>query len=314
MLGWRLLLATGDPGIGDDIERTLYNAVLPGVSLDGATFFYVNPLQRRTVGAEGGSDHPGRAAWYACACCPPNLMRVIASLPQMIASTDGGGVQVHQFASGEIRAGGGIRLAVETGYPWNGRIAITVLETPAGPWSLSVRVPGWATSARVAVASGESAASGTAVAAVVRESRAWRPGDTLTLDLDLPVRRTRPHPRVDAIRGCVALERGPLVYCIESADLPGGVEVEDLAVHPEVVAAPGPRPDLGPDLVGLALPALAAAGGVTNPPGRPVEIGAVPYFAWGNRGVRGMRVWIPTDEAAPRGPAPRGAAPRGSTS
>jgi hypothetical protein len=282
MLGWRLLLATGEAAFADDIERTLFNAVLPGLSLDGASFFYVNPLQRRTTRAAGDESH-GRAPWYACACCPPNLMRTLAELPQLVATTDDEGIQLHQFVDGEVAAtlagGGRVRLAVTTGYPWTGRVDISVLETPADPWTLSLRRPRW------------SGSSDEGSPGARREHRAWRAGDSVALDLDTAPRVVRPHPRIDAVRGCVAVERGPLVYAIESADLPGGVAVEDVALDPSVEPRETARDDIEPGMVGLALGgALVAEDGSA---GEHIDVAAIPYFAWGNRGAEAMRVWIP---------------------
>ena len=286
MLAWRLLLATGDPECADVIERTLYNAVLPALSADGTAFFYVNPLQRRTQRSWSEPGVGQRAAWYACACCPPNLMRTIASMPHTVATTDRGGIQLHQFVTGEIRAdvpGGHARIAVATGYPWDGRVEVTVLETPGEPWTLSLRIPGWASAATFRPPDADAAPVRGSAAS---ETRAWRVGDTVTLELDMPARVTEPHPRIDAVRGCVALERGPLVYCIETADLPSGSELEDIAVDPAVSPRSVPRPDLDGGVLGLALPGL---GGST-----PLEVSAIPYFTWGNRSADAMRVWIPT--------------------
>ena len=296
MLGWRLLLATGDYSIADDIERTLFNAVLPGLSLDGTRFFYTNPLQRRSVRADGEQGDGRRATWYACACCPPNLMRTIASMPQLIATTDAEGVQLHQFASAEIRThapdGGPIRLRLATDYPWSGGVDVTVVETPDTPWTLTIRIPGWSTAATITGADGGvRGARGPSV----EERRQWAAGDTLSLALEVPVRITTAHPRIDAVRGCVALERGPLVYCLETDDLPSGIDIEDVAVHPAVEPQPVPRDDVAEGIVGLSLPAKAQAEGKTST----IEVGAIPYLAWGNRSVEAMRVWIPTDPSTP---------------
>src|SRR5262245_24605965 len=152
MLAWRLLLATGDPACADLMERTLYNAVLPSLSRDGTRFFYVNPLQRRTHRAWSEPSGGERASWYACACCPPNLMRTIASFPQVIATRDNNGIQLQQFAASEITAavpGGRARIGVATDYPWDGRVDVTIKGTPADPWTLTIRVPGWATGASI---------------------------------------------------------------------------------------------------------------------------------------------------------------------
>ncbi|HEU4899179.1 MAG TPA: beta-L-arabinofuranosidase domain-containing protein [Actinomycetota bacterium] len=297
MLGWRLLLATGEAGYADAIERVLYNGVLPGVSLAGTRFFYVNPLQRRTDRAVEPPGHGERAPWYPCACCPPNLMRTLASLEQYLATSDDTGVQLHQYAAADLTAqvaGGAVRLAVRTGYPWQGRVMVEVVEAPGRPWTLSLRVPQWCRSAAL---SGPDGAGPLAAGAGYAElTRRWTAGEVAALELELPVRVTEPHPRVDAVRGCVAVERGPLVYCLESADLPPGVALEDLRWDPRREPAEVPRPDLADAVVGIAVPVVRglAAGGPAAADGETgLTAGAVPYFAWANRGAGAMRVWIP---------------------
>jgi DUF1680 family protein len=297
MLGWRLLLATGEAGYADAIERVLYNGVLPGVSLAGTRFFYVNPLQRRTDRAVEPPGHGERAPWYPCACCPPNLMRTLASLEQYLATSDDTGIQLHQYAAADLTAqvaGGAVRLAVRTGYPWQGRVTVEVVEAPGRPWTLSLRVPQWCRSAAL---SGPDGAGPLAAGAGYAElTRRWTAGEVAALELELPVRVTEPHPRVDAVRGCVAVERGPLVYCLESADLPPGVALEELRWDPRREPAEVPRPDLADAVVGIAVPVVRglAAGGPAAADGEAgLTAGAVPYFAWANRGAGAMRVWIP---------------------
>ena len=283
MLAWRLLLATGEAGYADAIERAVYNGVLPGVSLSGTRFFYVNALQRRTRRAWEPPGHGERAPWYPCACCPPNLMRLLSSWEQYLATSDDGGVQLHQYATAEVEAdvaGEAVRLSVRTGYPWEGRVEVEVVRAPEHPWTLTLRVPSWCRSAALTGPGGDGPAPAGPGAAEL--TRRWEGGDTVVLDLDLPVRVTGPDPRVDAVRGCVAVERGPLVYCVESADLPAGTELEDLRWDPGREPVTAPRPDLGDAVVGITVP-LAGAG----------TVGAIPYFAWANRGAGAMRVWVP---------------------
>ena len=303
MLGWRLLLATGEAGYADAVERVLYNGVLPGVSLAGTRFFYVNPLQRRTDRAYEPPGHGGRAPWYPCACCPPNLMRTLGALEQYLATSDTTGIQLHQYAGADLRArlpGGTVLLAVRTGYPWDGRVTVEVVEAPGSPWTLSLRVPGWC---RSAVLGGPDGAGPRAVGAGYAElSRSWRAGEVAVLELEMPVRVTEPDSRVDAVRGCVAVERGPLVYCLESADLPPGIQLEELRLDPRREPATVPRPDVGDGIVGVAVPVVRGPVAGPAPAGGPspagdaaagLSAGAVPYFAWANRGAEAMRVWIP---------------------
>jgi DUF1680 family protein len=295
MLAWRLLLATGDPDCADVIERTAFNGVLPGLSLEGTSFFYVNTLQRRTDRVDEDDRSGSRKPWFACACCPPNVMRFLASWPQLLATGDETGVQVHQLATAEIEthvAGEAVRIETATSYPWEGGVTVTVAETPATPWTLSLRVPAWCRSASVRDRSGELVE----LRPGDRQfelTRSWQPGETVQLDLDLSVRTTEPDRRVDAVRGCVALERGPLVYCVETADLPADVQLEDVELDPAVASAEVPRPDVAAQVVGLDATAV-------TPAGSPVRVGAVPYFTWANRTADAMRVWIP------RAPTPAG--------
>jgi uncharacterized protein len=283
---WRMLLATGDPGYADAAERMLLNGLLAGVSLSGDEYFYVNPLQLRehAHADENRSPAHGRRGWFDCACCPPNVMRTLASLGNYLATSDPDGVQIQLYADSTIEAAG-VRLEVRTDYPWDGAVRIRVAETPEQEWTLSLRVPGWAQGAEVDGAPVEAGGYAT-----VR--RRWRAGDTVELTLPMAVRVTGADERIDAVRGCVAIERGPLVYA-----------VEDPAADDFRLASVGDaehRPDL---LEGVTTVRLA--GTVRDHERRPwpyakspdasrtATVDAVPYFAWANRGVGPMRVWLP---------------------
>ena len=295
---WRMLLATGESRYVDEMERALYNAVAVATSLDGKHFFYSNPLHLRTGHDGSEEDAPSqRLPWYSCACCPPNLARLMASLHGYTTTTDHDGVQVHLYSAGTIRTevdGTAVEITTRTDYPWHGRVELTV--TASAPVTLSLRVPGWCTSTSVRV-------NGAPVDAAPRNGylrlrRDWSAGVTVVLDLDMPVRVVRPHPRIDAVRGCVALTRGPLVYCVEQADLPADVVLEDLRIDPTSPAITGLRDN--PQ-------ALTVRGTVEPPPtdklytadhpassSTPITFTAVPYFLWGNRTPGPMRVWVPT--------------------
>jgi uncharacterized protein len=290
---WRMLLATGEAKHADEMERALYNVIAGSTAVDGTHFFYSNTLHLRTGHDGSHEDAPsGRLPWYTCSCCPPNLARLLASLSGYTATTDHNGLQVHLYADGEIRttvAGSSVRVSMRTGYPWDGRVELTV--TAGAPLTLALRIPGWATGARL------DGAPVDAVDGYAHVRRDWSAGATVTLELPMPARVVRPHPRIDAVRGCVALARGPLVYCLEQADLPAGVTLEDVRIDPAAAITAGPRPDMPVALTvrGAVEPPASdelypsAAGG----PGEPVELTAVPYFLWGNRDPGPMRVWIP---------------------
>jgi len=302
---WRMLLRTGAARYADLIERTLYNAVLPGLSLDGNAYFYVNALQVRDGQADDDRRNPanGRAGWFGVACCPPNIMRTISSLGSLLATADDEGVQIHQYAASAITAelpSGQVELAVATDYPWDGHIEITVLAAPDQDWTLALRIPGWCTDAKALIA-GAGVAEAGEPGRYLRLRRSWMAGSSVVLDLPVPVRRTVAHERVDAVRGCVAVERGPLVYCLEQADQPAGVLVDDVQLadgdgtavwSPDLlggVAAVQMTGQTTPDAMSLYQPEAAD----DRQPERPARLTAIPYFAWANRGPGPMRVWIP---------------------
>ncbi|GAA0259906.1 glycoside hydrolase family 127 protein [Cryptosporangium japonicum] len=290
---WRMLLATGGHRYADELERVLYNGIAGSTALDGRHYFYSNPLQLRTGHDGSHEDAPSqRLSWYSCACCPPNLARLLASLQCYVATTTDAGVQLHLYAQGHLGTPHG-ELGVSTDYPWDGQVTVTV--TPSEPgttWTLALRIPGWCTSPTL---------DGAPVSGGYAEvTRAWQPGDTVRLELPMPPRVVAAHPRVDAVRGCVALVRGPLVYCLEQADLPADVLVDDVRVDaaaPVTVAAGAE--DQGAPVV-LRLDGHHRASDTTPLYGAPpttaetdVVLTAVPYFLWANRSPGAMRVWIP---------------------
>jgi DUF1680 family protein len=309
MLAWRLLLATGEMRFADAIERAILNGVLSGRSLDGRGFFYVNPLLVR----EGGTGYQGgpavRAPWYACACCPPNLMRLIASVDQLSAASGPDELVLTQFMSGDLRAslsGGEVSLDITTDQPWEGSVEVAVQDGPRAPWSLALRVPAWAPHARLRVTPSGGAEETHEVApssdGVARLTRRWLPGDRLRLELDQRPRYTFPDRRIDALRGTVAIEYGPLVYCVEQADLRGTADLADVAVRLDTPPTLGPR---SAELMAPTITLQAATRPAGSPPawpyggaasageGEAVHVTAVPYHRWANRGQGGMRVWIP---------------------
>ena len=296
MWNWRLLLATGRGRYADEMERALYNAVAVSTSLDGCHFTYSNPLHLRE-GHDGASeDAPSeRLPWFTCACCPPNVARLVAALHRHVATRDEDGIQLHHFTAGRVESEAAA-LTVATGYPWDGRVEIAV-EGDGSEWTLSLRIPAWCEGATI---DGEPVAAG--ADGYLRLRRAWAGRTQVVLDLPMPVRVLTPHPRIDAVRGCVALARGPLVYCVEQADHPG-VAVEDLRLDPAAPPAPGgPNRELGVPVT-LSGPATIATGAPDElyPAQRPqraapapATLTAIPYFRWANRGPNAMRVWIPT--------------------
>ncbi|MGH3197724.1 MAG: glycoside hydrolase family 127 protein [Streptosporangiaceae bacterium] len=317
---WRLLLATGESRYADLMERVLFNGFAAATSSDGRRFFYINPLQRREDHYE--NDDPGRRReWFRCACCPPNIMRLLASLQHYIATIADDVLHVHQFAQARIGAGlaGEVfEVDVATGYPWSGDVDLRVRQAPSQVCGLAVRVPGWSAglSARL---NGRPLAAAPDRPGYLTVRRRWRPGDVLSCTMDLTPRLTYPGRRIDALRGTAAVERGPLVYCFEQADQPDGVSIEDLALGAgSLRERPGRRPGVGstvlveadaarlPPVAGTGLPYSPRPGGATPggpfpAAGQPATATAVPYFQWDNRDGRAMRVWMPLRQGPPAG-------------
>jgi DUF1680 family protein len=232
-------------------------------------------------------------------------MRLFSSWEQYLATADDAGVQIHQYAGADIRARIGdaaARLEVSTGYPWDGGVSIRIAETPTDPWTLTLRVPPNARSVRITGPDGQ-ARQPASDARSVDLVFPWRVGDTVEIAMDLPPLTVASDPRVDATRGCLAFERGPLVYCIETADIPPGVELEDVVVAADVAPTAVSRDELGPSFIGLAVPAAISRGGAGSE-AEDVTVGAIPYFAWANRRVEAMRVWIPTTDVVNPGAGP----------
>lgn len=313
---WRLLMleARDDSFLADVFERILYNAVLPGVSLSGDEYFYQNPLRD-----EDGSHR--RKPWYQCACCPPNIARLLAQLPGYFASVTSrrfgesdsrhDQVWIHQYADAEftipLLGGGTVKASMTTRYPWDGDIAfeITGLEQ-AGDFTLQMRVPDWAFDASATLNGENLPAAEAAVGQYLTIRRQWQVGDVVTLSIPMPVRRIISHPRVANNAGKVALMRGPLVYCIEETDNELG-DVRDVVLHDDVLVTAANRPELLNEVVTLSSHALLEspapawnralyrnldlsggdAAGMSE-----VQIHAVPYMVWANRGAGPMTVWL----------------------
>lgn len=298
MLAWRLLLLTGDATYRDTIETALYNGVLPGLSLSGTEFFYQNPL------ADAGRHR--REEWFSCACCPPNIARLLASLPGYLytTSTEGTteGVWVQLYVSNRARLrladGTPVDLELATGLPWHGDVRLTV-GTDA-EFTLRLPVPAWAGDEVSLTVAGAPVAAERAGGYLVIH-RAWRAGDTALLRLGDAPRPLAGHPRVAATHHRVALARGPIVYCLEQADH-DGVAVEDIRLRGDEEWTAAYRPDLLGGVVTLTASGHAVTGddGPLHRPYRPgpaatepVTVTAVPYFAWANRAPGAMRVFVP---------------------
>jgi hypothetical protein len=226
---WRMLLITGESRFADLAERTLYNAVLSGVSLDGDLYFYVNPLADNGETENLHRGGPSRKPWHNVACCPPNVMRLVASLGHYAATGDAGGLQIHQYGAARIAAdlatGGSVALRVESDYPWDGRVRIAIEESGSEPWTLSLRIPAWSETARVQVV-GEPSGSAPVENGYAR------------LERDLEARRRRR----DGPRDDTAPDRGPSLDRVDAWQRGDRARAAGLLSGADRPAGPGLRP------------------------------------------------------------------------
>jgi len=287
----RLFEETGEAKYVDLIERQLYNAMLVGVSLDGTEFFYDNVLE-----SDGEDDREG---WFECACCPPNVARLLASLEEYLYAVDDDGLYVNQYVEGSATPtvdGTDVTVTQTTDYPWDGRVEIEIETPEPTQFAVRLRVPEWCGGAAIAV-NGDPVAEDPDAGYVTIE-RSWE-NDRITVDFEMPVQVLEAHPAVEADNGRVAIQRGPLVYCLEGVD--NDRPLDQYAIDPATDFEATYREDLLEGVVtheGTAtVPAMDGWDGELYRPAAETDettatITAVPYYAWNNRGPNPMRVWI----------------------
>lgn len=291
MWNYRMLLASGESRFADLMELVLYNGILPGISIDGKEYFYVNPL------ADRGSHR--RQRWFACACCPPNVARTLTSIPGYMWSVSSEGIWAHLYGSNvsefDIR---GCRVTVEerTDYPWEGLVEFTVHADTT--FSIFLRKPDWSKTFSVQV-NGEPVELPVENGYIVVH-RKWNKGDTIVLDLHMTPEFLECHPNVKDNEGRIALRRGPVIYCVEAEDNPGvnvrnlkipkdgKLEVEYRNILGGIVAIKGKGFFVDPDSwESLYLP-IEEAGRLE----KETTFTVIPYYAWANRTPGPMEVWI----------------------
>lgn len=290
---------------GDILERTLYNSVVSGMGLDGKCFFYVNPME---VWPEASEKNPSRShiksvrqKWYGCACCPPNVSRLLSSLGQYIYTVNTDTLYTHLYISGNAQfniGGENIGILQETNYPWTGLTNIVVSCPSAKEFSLAFRIPGWCKNATIKI-NGENIDKDCPITngyAIL--NRIWKGQDNIELVFDMPVELIQSHPKVRANAGKLALQRGPLVYCLEEADNGENLSAITLLPQEKYVAV------YDTDLLGGIVKIEGAAFRTDinseeqslykpyQPNSKTVKITAVPYFMWGNRQPGEMLVWV----------------------
>jgi uncharacterized protein len=305
MWNWRLLAATGDAKYTDVIERALYNGINSGMSLNGTLYCYRNPLA-----FDPSSGEKIRNPWYDTTCCPPNLERTFASLPGYFYSTSADGLYVHLYDNSvldwHLENGSPLRVTQKTNYPWDGVVEIVVAPAQPADFVLYLRIPGWASRARVAV--NGKPVLGAIPGKYLAVNRHWSPGDAISLQMDMDVQALEANPRVIDDTGRVALQRGPLVYCMEGLDQPAGLDFSSLAVDAGKESARLFRNEFRQDLLGgvvtiqnsgAAYETSPAENALYSPydPEPPkfkrASLTFIPYYVWDNRDPTPMQVWTP---------------------
>ena len=309
MWNWRMLAATGDAKYADVIERALYNGIDSGMSLDGTLYCYRNPL-----GFDPSTGDHIRNPWYDVTCCPPNLERTFASLPGYFYSTSSEGLYLHLYDNSvldwHLENGTALKVQQKTKYPWNGVGDITITPERPAEFTLFLRIPGWSDHAQVTV--NGKAVSGAIPGRYLALRRRWEPGDSISVKFDLTAHLVAANPRVVDDYGRVAIQRGPLVYCLEQLDQPEGVVLSDVRLDAHAKSSSQFQEEFRDDLLG-GIVVLKCPGALDDRSGSPAglyfryrpetsekhstTLTFIPYYAWANRAATPMQVWTPVRSA-----------------
>jgi DUF1680 family protein len=309
MWNWRMLAATGDAKYSDVIERALYNGINSGMSLDGTLYCYRNPL-----GFDPSNGDKIRNPWYDTTCCPPNLERTFASLPGYFYSTSADGLYLHLYDNSvldwHLENGTALKVQQKTNYPWKDAADITLTPEKPAEFTLYLRIPGW--SERTQVTVNGKTVSGVTPGQYLALRRRWEPGDSISVKFDMTTHTVEANPRVVDDYGRVAVQRGPLVYCLEQLDQPEGIVLADVRLDVNQKSSSQFQEEFREDLLG-GIVTLKCAGAVddksSSRPGlyfryRPetsqkpsTTLTFIPYYAWANRAATPMQVWTPVVRA-----------------
>lgn len=304
MFNWRMLGLKGEARYADVMELVLYNSALSAISLDGRRYFYANPLRMNHNARDYSSTESAvREPYIACFCCPPNIVRTIAKLSGWAYSLSEKGVAVNLYGGNQLTTtmldGSKIRLTQKTQYPWDGAVSLTIQECQEAPFDLMLRIPGWAHEATILIngkAAGVAAKPGT----YATIERRWKPGDVVTLNMPMDIQLIEGHPRIEEVRNQVAIKRGPVVYCVESPDLPDNTGILDVYLPQKTTLTAQHRPKFLGGLTTISGNVLLRSDQnkgmyrtLTTPTWKSVETTFVPYYAWCNRGQSEMTVWMP---------------------
>lgn len=305
MFNYRMLALSGDSKHGDIMELVLHNSGLSGISLEGKDYYYSNPLRK----IDGALDYekmivefPERQSYLECFCCPPNLVRTIAKSPGWAYSKSENGIAVNLYGGNELQTtlldGSHIKLKQESNYPWDGEVKITIKESKPEPFEILLRIPDWARESTINV-NGENIPNVTA-GSFAKITRTWKSDDTITLNMPMEVTFVEGHHRIEETRNQVAIKRGPVVYCMESADLPEDVSISNAYIASKNTLQPEYRPDYLGGLTTINGELLIRKDEregmyqeVNQPKFESYKTQLIPYYAWSNRGQGEMTVFMP---------------------
>ena len=304
---WRMFLANGDARFMDVIELALYNSVLSGGALDGTNFFYTNPLRVTDPMPTALRWSRQRVPFVSSFCCPPNLLRTIAESADYIYARSGDTIWINLYGGSSLTTDlpgvGSVKLSQQTEYPWNGLVRIKIESCEKPEFALKVRIPGWTEGASVRIndrPSDNSPKSGS----YFEIRRPWKAGDFVDLDFPMPPRLMEANPLVEDDLNQVAIQRGPVVYCLESPDLPRDVKVSDVVIPPDMKLTTRYDRRLLDGVVVLegsafAQPRMNWSGKLYRefqpPELHPLKVRFIPYCVWQNRGPSEMSVWLPRE-------------------
>lgn len=299
----RMLQVTGNAKYADVVELALYNSVLSGISMDGEKFFYTNPLAVSSRYPYDLRWSGGREKYIALSnCCPPNTVRTVAEVNNYLYSVADEGLYIDMYGGNilttRLKNGSAISLEQVTNYPWEGNVRIDIKEAPTTETGIFLRIPGWCKKASLTV-NGKSVNQTLTTGSYVQVKRQWKKGDKIALVLDMPATLIESDPLVEETRNQVAVKRGPIVYCLESVDLPQGASIDNILVPASIQLKPKSFTIDGGNVMALEGQAkLLQSGGKglyreLNTTSKPVTMQLIPYYAWANRGKSDMNVWLP---------------------
>lgn len=301
---WRMFLLTGESKYADIVELTLYNSVLSGVSMDGSKYFYTNPLAATTNYPYHLRWEGGRVSYISKSnCCPPNVVRTIAEVNSYMYSIGEKGLYINMYGGNtlatELHDGTKIKLEQTTNYPWDGKIVITIKEATDKPVNIFLRIPGWCKGYSFSINGSYPKVKDTEGGYVIA-GRKWQKGDKIELNMNMPATLIESNPLVEETRNQVTVKRGPVVYCLESSDLPQQ-KVFDVVIPSNIKLQPVAMKIDNGNVMALTGEARLLDQNQwnntlykeVNTKLKPVNIKLIPYYAWANRGKTDMTVWLP---------------------